>query len=181
MATTTTNYALEKPETTDIISVTPFNENFDKIDETMKANEKAASTPDISSMIWSRNVTKNEVFAAQTIDKDLTAYRFILIACLRDTGTDATRYSSIFLTLVPVYDSNNASGSYDGGSGGYPIFTVKTTDKRFLYEVTMMAAHGTVCTRNVKADKKSITFGDGYSGSTKDNKKVVPVIIWGIK
>ena len=35
MATTTTNYALEKPETTDIISVTPFNENFDKIDETM--------------------------------------------------------------------------------------------------------------------------------------------------
>lgn len=32
MATTTTNYGLKKPESTDLVSVTPFNDNFDTLD-----------------------------------------------------------------------------------------------------------------------------------------------------
>lgn len=43
MATTTQNYGLKKLEVTDMISVDPFNENFDKIDEKMKTNADAAS------------------------------------------------------------------------------------------------------------------------------------------
>ena len=36
MATQTTNYKLNKPASTDLISVNPFNENFDTIDTTLK-------------------------------------------------------------------------------------------------------------------------------------------------
>ena len=32
MATTTTNYGLKKPESTDLVSVTPFNDNFGTLD-----------------------------------------------------------------------------------------------------------------------------------------------------
>ena len=43
MATTTTNYGLKKPESTDLVSVVPFNENFDTIDTLMFNNSNAAS------------------------------------------------------------------------------------------------------------------------------------------
>ena len=43
MATTTTNYGLKKPESTDLVSVVPFNENFDTIDTLMLNNSNAAS------------------------------------------------------------------------------------------------------------------------------------------
>ena len=36
MATQTTNYKLNKPASTDLISVNPLNENFDTIDTTLK-------------------------------------------------------------------------------------------------------------------------------------------------
>ena len=36
MATTTTNYGLKKRESTDLVSVVPFNENFDILDTTLK-------------------------------------------------------------------------------------------------------------------------------------------------
>ena len=43
MATTTTNYGLKKPESTDLVSVVPFNDNFDIIDTLMLNNSNAAS------------------------------------------------------------------------------------------------------------------------------------------
>ena len=43
MATTTTNYGLKKPESTDLVSVVPFNDNFDTIDMLMLNISNAAS------------------------------------------------------------------------------------------------------------------------------------------
>ena len=43
MATTTSNYGLKKPESTDLVSVVPFNENFDTIDTLMFNNSNATS------------------------------------------------------------------------------------------------------------------------------------------
>ena len=43
MATTTTNYGLKKPESTDLVSVVPFNDNFDAIDMLMLNISNAAS------------------------------------------------------------------------------------------------------------------------------------------
>lgn len=36
MATTTTNYGFKKPEATDLISPTPYNDNFDLLDTNLK-------------------------------------------------------------------------------------------------------------------------------------------------
>ena len=37
MATTTTNYGFKKPEVTDLVSPTPYNDNFDLLDTNLKA------------------------------------------------------------------------------------------------------------------------------------------------
>ena len=36
MATTTTNYGFKKPEVTDLVSPTPYNDNFDLLDTNLK-------------------------------------------------------------------------------------------------------------------------------------------------
>lgn len=36
MATTTTNYGFKKPEATDLVSPTPYNDNFDLLDTNLK-------------------------------------------------------------------------------------------------------------------------------------------------
>ena len=44
MATTTTNYGFKKPDVTDLISPTPYNDNFDKLDSMLAVKEITLGT-----------------------------------------------------------------------------------------------------------------------------------------
>ncbi len=64
MATTTTNYGLTKPATTDNYDIGVFNGNTDKVDAQMKANADAISTHKADTVAHMSQDQKNQLASA---------------------------------------------------------------------------------------------------------------------
>lgn len=119
MATSTTNYGLRKPATTDYVNVqTDLNANFDVIDSTMKdisddvvrnAADIATNTEDIA--------TNAENIAQNTSDiANRTAYKIVRIGSVETQAiSDATVFHFDFTvptgyTIVCAWDDSNYAG-----------------------------------------------------------------------
>ena len=122
--------------------------NVDDALNTLKSNSISKPV-----LLWT-NPDHTSPFEAQTINLDLSKYRYIIVTNISRIDVDATPRGNV---IVAVGSNNNYVGMGCAGTNG-------------LRDV-----------RNVKATTSGVIFTDTYWGSGVENNYVIPYKIYGIK
>lgn len=105
-------------------------------------------------LLWS-NSDPTSNFAAQTIDCDLSGYRFVSVLC--NFGSASGNQYNVAMQTFPVDETNKyLMISADNNRGG---------ERRFTYSIA----------------NKTITFASATYNSSTNNAYIIPIGIYGIK